>query len=206
MRYLLIVLLFLCPACAAQVRGPAVPDSATLAVAGFVQPRHDWELMAGVLPEEPAALDPETLGALDASLASALRANGQAFMHAAMVRQCEEITLAEKERRRFETVDYWRTVGRCMKTDYMLVPFMLRWQERDGGDWGVNRPAAIVMDMYLIEVASGKVRRFHFEEEQQGLAENLLSGGRFLKRKGRWLTARDIAEEGMDAGLKELGL
>lgn len=70
----------------------------------------------------------------------------------------------------------------------------------------MNRPAAIVMDMYLIEVASGKVRRFHFEEEQQGLAENLLSGGRFLKRKGRWLTARDIAEEGMNAGLKELGL
>lgn len=207
MKYLLTMLLCLCTACAAQVRGPAIPESASLAVAGFVHPEHDWELMAGVLPEEPLNMTVESLDTLDASLADALKKSGtRTFMSPPMVRQCEELVLAEKERRRFEAVHYWQAVGKCMPADYILVPFILHWHEREGGDWGVTRPAMVVMDMYLIEVASGQMRRFHFEEEQQGLGENLLKGRLFFKRKGRWVTPQDIAKEAIETGLGELGL
>jgi hypothetical protein len=206
MKYILTMLLCLCTSCAAQVRGPAVPESAPLAVAGFVHPENDWELMAGVLPEEPLNITEESLDALDASLQAALKNRKWTFMSPPMVRQCEELVLAEKERRRFETVEYWQAVGECMPADYILVPFILHWQEREGGEWGVTRPAMVIMDMYLIEVASGQVRRYHFEEKQQSLGENLLKGRLFLKRKGRWVTPLDIAEEAMESGLEELGL
>jgi hypothetical protein len=124
----------------------------------------------------------------------------------ATVRQCEEIVTASKERNRFETVEYWKAVGQCMKADFLLVPFVSRWQEREGGEWGVTRPASVTMDLYLIETASGQVRRYHFEEEQRGLAENLLQGRRFVKRQGRWVTPLEIAAEALEEGTRALGL
>ncbi len=207
MRYLLLTLLFICAACATPVRWPAVPPASTLAVAHFIHPQNDWELMAGVLPEDLTPVNPETLAALDADLADILEKRGvHPVMRAAMVRQCEEIVLASKERRRFEAVEYWKAVGQCLQTEFLLVPYVTRWQERQGGEWGVQRPAGLTVDLYLIEVASGQVRRYHFEEEQRGLAENLLLGKRFFKRHGRWVTPREIAADALEEGTRELGL
>lgn len=207
MKYLLGLALVLCTACAPAMRGPAVSPSATLALASFVVPQNNWELMAGVLPEERPAVDAESLEALDDALVRLLEARGNTrLMRAAMVRQCTEVVLATKERKRFEAVEYWKQVGQCMEADYLLVPFILHWQERDGGKWGVNRPASVMVDLFLVEVASGQVQRFHFEEEQQGLAENLLTSKRFFKRKGRWLTPFELTLEALEDGVGALGL
>lgn len=207
MKYVAVALLFLCAACAKPAQQQAVSPSETLAVAHFVHPDNDWELMAGVLPENPSVIPPEALGALDVQLADALGRQGERkVLRAAMVRQCEELVTADKERRRFETVEYWKAVGRCMKADFLLVPFVTVWQEREGGEWGVTRPASLTMDLFLIETKNGQVRRYHFEEEQRGLAENLLQGRRFVQRKGRWVTPQEIAAEAIEEGLRALGL
>jgi len=207
MRYIAVSLLILCAACAGTTRWPAVESQVTLAVAHFVHPQHDWELMAGVLPEEASVVTQESLAALDGELAALLeKSDLRTVMHAATVQGCEEIVQAEKERPRFETLEYWKNVGACMKADYLLVPYVSHWQERDGGEWGVTRPAGVTLDLYLIKTATGEVRRYHFEEEQQGLAENLLKGGRFFKRKGRWITPLEIAAEALEEGVRVLGL
>lgn len=207
MRYALLIVFLLCSACAKPVYWPAVPEASSLAVAHFVHPQHDWQLMAGVLPGEPSVIPQESLQALDGKLLSILeRRPGRTVLRQAMVRQCEEIVTSQKERKRFASTEYWKAVGQCMNADYLLVPFVSRWQERQGGEWGVTRPASLTMDMYLIETATGQVRRYHFEEEQQGLAENLLQGRRFVKRQGRWVTPLEIAGEALEEGTKELGL
>ena len=207
MRYIILAVLIFCSACAGTTQFQSVPPSATLAVAHFVHPQNDWELMAGVLPDEPSVIPAESLAALDANLIAALEKSGaRSVMRSAMVQQCEEIVLASKERQNFEAVEYWKEVGKCMNANYLLVPFVSRWQERDGGEWGVTRPASLTMDLYLIETASGQVRRFHFEEEQRGFFENLLQGKRFMKRKGRWITPLEIAAEAIEEGTRALGL
>ncbi len=207
MRYIILAILLSCTACASTMRWPAVETKATLAVAHTVHPQHDWELMAGVLPEEVSVISKESLDAVDAQLAALLeKSDVRTVLHAASVQQCEEIVQAGKERSRFETLEYWKSVGECMKADFLLVPFVSRWQERDGGEWGVTRPASLTMDLYLINMATAEVRRYHFEEQQQGLAENLLKGGRFFKRKGRWLTPLEIAAEALEEGTRVLGL
>ena len=207
MRYIILSLLIFCAACAGPTRWPAVESQTTLAVAHFVHPQHDWELMAGVLPEEASVVTRESLAALDEELAALLeKSDLRAVMHAATVQGCEEIVQAEKERPRFETLEYWKSVGTCIEADYLLVPYVSRWQEREGGEWGVTRPAGVTLDLYLIKMSSGEVRRYHFEEEQQGLAENLLKGGRFFKRKGRWITPLEIAAEALEEGVRVLGL
>ena len=207
MRYIIVILLMACTACVSATRGPAVDTKATLAVAHFVHPQYDWELMAGVLPEEKSVIPGESLVAMDEQLAALLeKSDVRQVMHASTVQQCEEIVQASKERSRFETLDYWKSVGECIKADYLLVPFVSRWQEREGGEWGVTRPASLTLDLYLINMATSEVRRYHFEEEQQGLAENLLKGGRFFKRKGRWVTPLEISAEALEEGVRVLGL
>ena len=207
MRYALLIVFLLCCACAKPTYWQAVPESTSVAVAHFVHPQHDWELMAGILPDEPSVIDQQTLQALDDMTLSVLKKRpGRTVLRQAMVRQCEEIVTSGRERSRFETVEYWKAVGQCMKADYLLVPFVSRWHEREGGEWGVTRPASLTMDLYLIETASGQVRRYHFEEEQQGLAENLLQGRRFVKRQGRWVTPLEIAAEALEEGTRVLGL
>jgi len=204
---MLAMLLCLCVACAPKIRAPLVPTESSVAVAHFVQPQHDWELMAGVLPEQKPVIPAESLDVLDQALQAALeKKSGRPILHSDMVRQCEEIVLASKSRNKFETVEYWKSVGSCMQADFLLVPFVTRWQERQGGEWGVTTPAAVTLDIYLIETATGQVRRYHFEEEQRGLAENLLQGKRFFKRKGKWVTPLEIAVDAVGEGVAELGL
>lgn len=207
MRYIIFALLIACTACASTPRWPAVDGKATLAVAHVVHPQNDWELMAGVLPEEASVIPGESLVAMDGQLAALLeKSDVHAVLDAATVQKCEEIVLADKDRSRFETLEYWKSVGECIKADYLLVPYVTGWQEREGGEWGVTRPASLTMDLYLINMATAEVRRYHFEEQQQGLVENLLKGGRFFKRKGRWLTPLEISAEALEEGTRVLGL
>jgi hypothetical protein len=207
MRYIILALLLACTACAGTSRWPAIDNQATLAVAHFVHPQYNWELMAGVLPEEASVISAQTLDALDGQLAAQLeKSDLGAVLDAATVQKCEEIVQSSKERSRFETLEYWKNVGECIKADFLLVPYVSRWQEREGGEWGVNRPAGVTLDLYLINMATSEVRRYHFEEEQQGLAENLLKGGRFFKRGGRWLTPLEISAEALEEGTRVLGL
>ena len=72
---------------------------------------------------------------------------------------------------------------------------------------GSTVSAAVVINFYLLDVKTGGVVKFfHFDEEQHALTDNLLDAGKFFDRKGRWLTAYELAAEGMRAAVAEFGL
>ncbi|GHV55345.1 hypothetical protein FACS1894206_09640 [Deltaproteobacteria bacterium] len=48
--------------------------------------------------------------------------------------------------------------------------------------------------------------RSHFDETQAALADNLLDAGKFFARGGKWITATELAREGMVKAVKDLGL
>ena len=61
--------------------------------------------------------------------------------------------------------------------------------------------------LYLIDVRTGSmVRNFHFDETQQSLVSNILDAKKFVSRNGRWLSAMELAQEGLKKGIAELGL
>lgn len=208
MRYSIFLLcVLLIAGCGRKAPIAELPAGMSLAVAPVGVPQYDWELMAGVLPEEPARIDAESLATLDVQLATlVVRKHDRTVKKSSEVRECEQQVEATKPRQRFSALGYWREVGQCLGVDYILVPQLSRWEDRAGGEWGVDHPAAVTVDMYLVAVATGQIRRFHFEEQQQGLAENLLHGKRFFKRKGKWLTPQELAAEALEAGIEELGL
>lgn len=206
MRIGILVCILLCAGCATKGQGPLLPLTSNIAVAGFMYPQEDWELLAGVLPEERDAVSAEALRALDIRLAQALAHRKDRMLSTAAVHQCEEMAIAVKERKRQDAVTYWQQVGECLGTEYLVVPFVTQWQTREGGDYGVTRPASVTLNIFLLHISSGEIQRFHFEEAQVGLGENILQGKRFFQRKGRWLTPEELAAEGIVDGVKELGL
>lgn len=180
-----------------------------LAVAGFTNPRFDWQLMAGYVPQEGRALEKDTLAELDEAMLMVL-ADHQVtdFVSPKGTRQCQEIVTFETgSGKKKPALEYWIEVGKCMKTDYLLVPQILYWRERVGDAYTVESPASVVLDFYLIQIAepNGIVRK-HYDETQKSLSEDLGHAEKFFNRDGKWVTAKYLAVEGMDIMLREMGL
>jgi TolB-like protein len=95
--------------------------------------------------------------------------------------------------------------GRVLKADWVLSGNIFRFRERVGGKYSVELPASVTFDLHLIRVSDGRlVWTDHFDKTQRPLSENLFQLGSFLKNKGRWITANDMAVSGLKNILKNL--
>jgi len=98
-------------------------------------------------------------------------------------------------------------VGEKLNVDYILVGNIWRYQQRIGGDYGVDQPASVSFALYLADVENGEaVWSGTFSESQKSLSENLLKAGDFLRRGARWLTARELAKDGLNELMKTFPL
>lgn len=178
----------------------------TFVVAPFTNPATDADLLAGFLPSSRSV--PEVaLVHLDAVLEQTLAGAKQNFVPAKMAAGCVKSAPRGNESGRLATMRYWQNVGNCAGADYVVVPMLIDWRERDGSEMGATRPASVNMSLYLVDARSGGiVKHFHFDETQQALTSNLLDAGKFVSRHGRWLTAMELAQEGLRQGVAELGL
>jgi hypothetical protein len=102
-------------------------------------------------------------------------------------------------------------VGKKLEADFIFIGYIFRLEERIGSSLGVERPASVSFDLHLFRLRDEKmVWLGKFDETQRPLSENLLKIGSFIRRKGSWLTAAELASVGMDEmlgklpGLKEL--
>lgn len=205
---ILICLGLLFSGCAPGLEYEPLPRKASLAVAGFSVPDNHRELFPESRLPTANSVDQEILDSLDGILNKELeKRKRQPYRGLALVRQCREIVLQEHPEERLTALGYWTLVGRCIPADYLLVPHLLEWRERQGGQWGVEEAARVAFDLYLLDVRDSEIaERFHFIQKQQPLTENLLTFSRFLKRHGRWIPAETLAREGIIQGVEELGL
>lgn len=210
-RLLLPCLLFLLLAagCSPQVVPQADPQG-VVAVAGFTSPRFNWELMAGYLPDENLPVSQDILLKLDAVLMQELNTRNPQLkaVPPAITRQCQEIVVFKRiGEGRESAFQYWINVGKCLPCDYLLVPQALRWQNRQGNAAGVTVPAGVTLDLYLLDIKTGRVAaRYLFDKTQTPLSANFLNAGEFFDRGGKWVMAMQLAKEGIDRAMKEFGL
>ena len=95
--------------------------------------------------------------------------------------------------------------GRVLDADAIMAGYIYRFRERIGNKYSVDLPASVAFDIHLIRIADGRLLwSRHFDETQRSLSENLFQLGTFLKRKGRWITAQEMAMSGMETILKSL--
>jgi hypothetical protein len=67
----------------------------------------------------------------------------------------------------------------------------------------VDRPASVGFHLHLYD-QQGLAKIFIFDETQQPLFDNILKLGTFLRRGMKWITADQLAEEGIEKGIKAL--
>ncbi|MBU1248387.1 MAG: hypothetical protein KKB70_06805 [Proteobacteria bacterium] len=194
--------------CAPHALPPMERPEGTLAVAGFTNPKYNWQLLAGYIPAEGREMELEKLMELDQMAEATLTNHGiQDYAAPAQTRRCQEIVTFQNEGGRISALKYWTSVGKCMKVDWLLVPQVLSWQDRQGEEWGAVQPAGVSLDFYYIDVAAGEVRvRKHYEETQRSLSEDLGNAGTFFDRGGKWVSAMQLAQEAIEIKFTELGL
>jgi hypothetical protein len=91
---------------------------------------------------------------------------------------------------RLEMIEAARSTG----ADAVLATNIYRFRQRIGEAYGVDRPASVAMGLFLIESPSGKrAWNAHFDETQRTLFEDLFRLDSFVKRKGVWVTADEMA-------------
>jgi hypothetical protein len=96
-------------------------------------------------------------------------------------------------------------VGKELGADFICIGYVFRFEERIGSSLGVQRPASVSFDLHLLRMRDEKMFWLgKFDETQRPLSENLLKMGSFLRRKGSWLKAAELASVGMDETLKKL--
>ncbi|MDC0335681.1 hypothetical protein OAN24_02125 [Pseudodesulfovibrio sp.] len=201
--------LLLAAGCSSKKRSAAIPrPEGKLAVAGFTNPTQNWQILAGYLEEENNPVPDGTIEALDSVLLDTLQRH-QVFDYItpAAVAQCEEVVVFEESGLpKVSAWKYWLGVGKCIQTDFLLVPQVTHWRERVGSTSGVESPASVALDFYLIDVKNERMTRSRYEETQESLIENLLEARKFAARGGQWVTATRLASDGIEEKLMELGL
>ncbi len=95
--------------------------------------------------------------------------------------------------------------GQALNADAVLAGYIYRFQERIGTSYAVKSPASVAFDIHVVSVADGRVLwSGQFNETQKSLSENLLGLETFIKRKARWVTAREMAQAGLEDILQTL--
>ena len=184
-----------------------IPANYSVTVAPFTQPRNAIDLIMGRIPEAQGVANNGDLLGLDTRL------------HAVLQRESKrQFTFTDKTPRklaptRFKSseqpkgLEQWLAVGRKAKAQLLLVPMLIDWHQRQGSRAGVTVPAHARVEFFLLKVSDGTVmNRSVYEVEQTGLVNDLLSVGDFVKRGAAWVTAEELAEEGMVKAVKDLGL
>jgi len=103
-----------------------------------------------------------------------------------------------------DLLDVLKKVGTELEADGIILGYVYCFRERKGFSLSVEKPASVAFEIHLIRVGDGAiVWRGIFDKTQTSLMENLLQIASFYKEGGKWVTAKELATEGMDEVLKD---
>lgn len=193
-----------------QPKQPPMPvGNLKLGLAFFTQPADPNDMLAGYLVEDAPRVEDKVLNEMDALFASVLAEESKnSFRSRESALKCSKSVAPQGGRsNNIAALRTWSSIGRCMGVDLLVVPQLLEYREREGGDYGVVSPARVHMDIFVLDVRNETlISRSPFDETQSALTTNLLEADKFFKRRGKWITAHDLAREGMVKAVKDLGL
>lgn len=212
MLFLIVLCLALAVSCSRRPSSTAdVPRSIAadyrISVAPFTQPTNASQLIMGRIPEDQGRIPDDMLAALDMKLREVLLADTKRRYNFIVRRHMPSDLTQFHSSEQPQALPLWEAYGKQQGAQLLLIPQVLDWHQREGSKAGVTRSAHVRVEFFLLKVGEGTVmNRSIFEEKQVGLTENLLTVGSFFKRKGAWVTAEDLAVEGMRKAVRDMGL
>jgi len=98
-----------------------------------------------------------------------------------------------------------RQIGEMVYADAVLTSRVQRYRERVGDEWGAKSPASVAFVLDLVDVRRGDVIwSATFDETQKSLSENILAFGNISERGVRWLSADQLAQDGVKKAVGQL--
>ena len=95
-------------------------------------------------------------------------------------------------------------VGRILGADSVMIGTVSEYSERSGSEWAIESPTTVSFDVEVLSTKDGKtIWETSFTETQQPLFDNLFEIKKFVKRKGKWISADEMAKEGARRTAKE---
>ena len=92
-----------------------------------------------------------------------------------------------------------KNAGNELGADFIAVGYVYRYTERVGYQYSSEHPASVAFEIHLIKTADGSIIwRGFFDKTQKSLMEDVLQVTSFFKGGGKWLTARQLTEQGMN--------
>lgn len=193
--------------CTKPQQGPTLPE-VSIGVATFSQPQATTDMLAGYMADNLPRVSEKELLQLTDTFFDVLRTETKRnYTPGEKYLECRDAKAPGQRDGRVAALRRWVAVGNCMGVDFLIVPQVMEMREREGGEGGVTRPAGVVMDIFLVDVRNSVLTsRSHFDETQRALADNLLETRKFFARGARWITALELAREGMVKAVRDLGL
>lgn len=113
--------------------------------------------------------------------------------------------LASDQKVGISALKVMQALGKAFDADAVLVGYLYRWRERIGKDYGVDRPASVAFDLYLIRSFDSAIMwRSKFDKTQKSLSENILDMDTFLEGGGKWMDAETLAMIGLRKMIEEM--
>ena len=183
-----------------------MPDI-VVAVAPFTQPAQTLELLSGFIPEGQTAVSEETLSQLDDAFRAKLNSRKD-HSYVFIERAALDRDMVRDARGRKSALETWAALARKSGAHMIIVPQIIELHERVGSKAGVLSAASVNEDFYLIDARgpAALIHRTHFAEEQIPLSSDITRISTFFRRGGGWVSAAELAAEGMDKTVRELGL
>ncbi len=96
-------------------------------------------------------------------------------------------------------VDVLREVGKELEADGVVAGYVYCYRERKGYPYSVEKPASVSFEIGLVRVSNGAVAwDGYFDKTQATLMENLFQLSTFMRAGLKWVTVKELAEEGID--------
>lgn len=215
MRLFYLFVALMCLICAGCSRGPSgtadvpriLPRSWQIAVAPFTQPRTPAQLITGSIPQNQGIVPENALALLDRDLRVILQSETNRSYVFLSENDLPPDWNTGKSSGQPSALGRWVEYARAHGATHLLVPQVLDWHDREGSEAGVTASAHARLEFFLIDAGAGQWQgRSIFEEKQVGLIDNLFTVADFVRRRGQWVTAGDLAEDAMKKAVRELGL
>lgn len=179
-----------------------------VAIAPFEHPTLSHDVLSGYIVKDPGKIDREVLKKLtNILLSKVLAREGVEIIGPNFVNQCKELVVLKENKAYLNPIKKWIEIGKCIPSDYLIVPQLFIFRPRVGGKWGAYESARVMFSLNLIDIKHGRlIGSYLYNEKQKPLSEDILEINKFIKRGGKWVSAYELAEEGIIQGIKELGL
>ncbi len=93
--------------------------------------------------------------------------------------------------------------GKALEVDGVVIGYVSCIRDRVGYAYSAERPASVTFGIYMIQSSDGDlVWGRIFDKTQQSFSENVLQASTFFSRGLKWVTAQELAEDGVNEILR----